>query len=301
MKHVIRLVIALAVAICFCTSQKVEAGKINKQLVIVIDPGHGGTESGAKVTYDGTLIEEKDLNLTIAKALKKELKTYEGVKVYMTRTADENVSLEERVRYAEKKNADVILSIHNNAKGSAMETDTGATVIVSRGTYRKELAKTSAGAANYVLKELKKLGMKNNGLLKREYPSKYYYPNKTIVDYYSIIRNSVNAGIPAMIIEHGFMDNASDYEKVLSSTAKLKELGKADATGIARYFGLKKSDGSKSYKAKGVKTKYLSAHWLAKGDKKYYVYDNGKYAKGWTKIGKKWYKFSKTGVFIRKK
>ena len=53
-------------------------------MVVVLDPGHGGHDQGARYKWDGKTYKEKQLNLAIAKTCKTELEKYAGVKVYMT-------------------------------------------------------------------------------------------------------------------------------------------------------------------------------------------------------------------------
>ena len=67
-----------------------------KDLCIVIDPGHGGIQSG---TQRGT-VEEKTLNLKIAQYLKEALEKYKGVTVSLTRDGDYDVSLTDRTQYS---------------------------------------------------------------------------------------------------------------------------------------------------------------------------------------------------------
>ena len=78
---------------------------------IVIDPGHGGHDPGAK----GSGITEASLVLDIALRLEALLQKQEGVEVILTRLADEFVALEERTAIANRHNADLFLSIHANA------------------------------------------------------------------------------------------------------------------------------------------------------------------------------------------
>jgi N-acetylmuramoyl-L-alanine amidase len=79
---------------------------------IVIDPGHGGKDRGAMA---GDQIAEKDITLALAKALKENLETEIGCEVILTRTKDQFVPLTQRTRMANKKNADLFISIHTNA------------------------------------------------------------------------------------------------------------------------------------------------------------------------------------------
>ncbi len=78
---------------------------------ICLDPGHGGSARG---TCSPKGLAEKDLNLSLARALKMELEN-SGKEVFLTRDADIDVSLAERVKIAEANNCDLFISIHHNA------------------------------------------------------------------------------------------------------------------------------------------------------------------------------------------
>ena len=85
-----------------------------KEVIVVIDPGHGGTDPG-HLSQNAQLLQEKDLNLLIAKELGGYLEKYlQNVKVVYTRTSDVFPSLNERVSLANRKNADYFISIHCN-------------------------------------------------------------------------------------------------------------------------------------------------------------------------------------------
>lgn len=81
-----------------------------KDIVITIDPGHGGCEKGACAFN----LEEKIINLQISKALRKELKK-KGAKVYLTRKNDKQINLNDRIAFAKEKDSDILLSIHQNS------------------------------------------------------------------------------------------------------------------------------------------------------------------------------------------
>jgi len=80
--------------------------------IIVIDPGHGGKDNGAK-SRQGLL--EKEVNLKISKRLKKILESRYGYRVILTRTDDTFIPLEERGEIANKSRADLFVSVHVNA------------------------------------------------------------------------------------------------------------------------------------------------------------------------------------------
>ena len=80
-----------------------------KGKIILIDPGHGGKDSG---TISPHKIKEKDLTLIIAKELKKNLEKNKGFKAYLTRAKDQSLSLPERVRFCQKIEPHVFISLH---------------------------------------------------------------------------------------------------------------------------------------------------------------------------------------------
>jgi N-acetylmuramoyl-L-alanine amidase len=90
---------------------------------IVIDPGHGGTETGAKGAA-GTL--EKNLTLAVARRLKAALEARLGLRVILTREGDATVGLDERAALANNNKADLFISLHVNA--SVRQTASGAEV-----------------------------------------------------------------------------------------------------------------------------------------------------------------------------
>jgi N-acetylmuramoyl-L-alanine amidase len=98
-----------------------------KITTVVIDPGHGGKDSGAL----GAISKEKDLNLTVALLtgdyIKKNLP---DVKVIYTRERDEFIGLNERAMIANRNNADVFISIHCNSTDSKGASAVGAETFV---------------------------------------------------------------------------------------------------------------------------------------------------------------------------
>ncbi len=103
--------------------QKATKPAKKKRPVIVIDPGHGGTDPGA-IGRRGLM--EKDVTLKIAKLLKKKLETETRAKVILTRTRDKYIALDDRTALANSTQCDLFISIHINAslnrKASGVET-----------------------------------------------------------------------------------------------------------------------------------------------------------------------------------
>ena len=241
-RYVLFLFAMFVCTVCFLQTVQVQA---KGEFIIVLDPGHGGSQSGA--VRDNEQVEEKALNLKIAKYLKKELETYRNVKVFLTRSSDKDMELPERTQFAVDKNADVMISLHNNAAGKCAAYDYGCTVLAAKDGYKDTLALEEQKLSCNILNELSKLGIENQGILLRDSEANEHYSNGVLADYYAIIRGGVLNDIPTVLIEHAFIDSDSDYEKYLSTDKRLKQLAIADATGIARYYQLiKKNTGNRS-------------------------------------------------------
>ena len=204
----------------------------NGDMIIAIDPGHGGTDSGA--SYGG--MKEKDVNLTIAKYIKTYLEEYVGVQVYLTRSTDTYLELSERVSNAAAAGADVFISIHNNA--SSNQNTSGSMVFYPNASYRPDLNEEGSGLSASILGQLTGLGLPDLGIRTRDSESGNTYDDGSIADYYSVIRNAKLSGITGIIVEHAFVSSEYDRTNYLGTTAQLKKLAMADVRGITDYYGL---------------------------------------------------------------
>jgi N-acetylmuramoyl-L-alanine amidase len=108
---------------------------------VVLDPGHGGTDSGAVNTKYG--LTEKEQNLEVATRLKALLEN-DGYTVCMTRTTDKTLSNNDRYTYANTTGARVLVSIHMN--GSTNTTQDYTTTLFGKWRKDKELATTVFGS-----------------------------------------------------------------------------------------------------------------------------------------------------------
>lgn len=212
--------------------------KAADDLVVVIDPGHGGTELGANVKdANGKRVYEKNMNLKMASAMYNKLSQYAGVKVYMTRIDDSTVTLASRLKYAKSVGCDVLYSLHVNAKGDAQKETEGVSALISKGAYRPSLAKTAKGITDLALQYVTSAsGMSNNGDLYRTSGSKKY-ANGAKADYYYIVRQATAYNFVGFIMEHGFIDNANDFN-TLNDDDNLKLIGEADAQAVIDYYNL---------------------------------------------------------------
>ncbi len=188
--------------------------------IVVIDPGHGGENLGAD--YDGYL--EKEINMLVANAMYEELSKYEGVKVYMTREGDRDMSLAERAEYAAGVNADLLIALHFNM--SENHTLFGSEVWVSA---FDEYYQEGVCLGEAVLDEFDTLGTYRKGIKTRL--------NDNGEDYYGIIREARAREITTVLIEHCYLDHEKDAP-FRDSNEKFAQFGRLDATATAKVLGL---------------------------------------------------------------
>lgn len=153
--------------------QSVNSDSSKKNFILVLDPGHGCTQFGATMTYDGVEIKECDLNLKIAHYLKNFLEKYETtdgrkVKVYLTHNDDmaSPLILSERVKKGISLNAEAVISLHNNAKSSEVPFS-GSMVIVTHSHYKptdcrfEDLYKIEKHLGSSILSSLEDIGIEH--------------------------------------------------------------------------------------------------------------------------------------------
>lgn len=180
---------------------------------VIIDPGHGGTDSGAT----GNNLLEKDYNLLISKYMYDRFKEL-GVPVAITRDSDTTLSPTDRVNTILNKfgnSSDVILiSNHVNSGGGE-----GAEVIYAL-RNRDTLARR-------ILENIGATGQTTRKYYQRRLPS------DTSKDYYFIHRNTGN--LEPLIVEYGFIDDTKDVEFLKEN---YKELAEAVIAAVANYIGV---------------------------------------------------------------
>ena len=271
-------------------------GRAVQKYVIVLDPGHGGTDSGAENQNGISSESESRLTLKIANYVKQELEKSSQFVVYMTRTNDSYVGLSERVNYAASKNADILVSLHLNSADS--KTANGAEILVPRtGRYNSKVAENAGQLAQDILKKLVSLGLYNRGLVYRDSASGTKYPDGSTADYYAIVRQGLQAGIPSIIVEHAFISSTVDA-KFLDSEADLQKIGRADAEGIAQYFGVTLSNSSNNNSNSNSNSNSGNSDkngWVKENRNWYYYKSNAKQT-GWQKINNKWYYLNANGI-----
>src|SRR5690606_1521470 len=134
----------------FCILNIAAFAQANKKIkTIIIEPGHGGTDFGARGDYEGTLgSKEKDITLAISLKLVAELKKQmPAVNILPTRTTDVYHSVREKAQFANDNNGDLFVCIHADAvalktgsriKGYKTQNYT-TTKYVGKGSKRKKV------------------------------------------------------------------------------------------------------------------------------------------------------------------
>ena len=256
-------------------------------VVVVLDPGHDSSHTGAS----GHGVREEVATLKIAQYCKQELEQYGGVTVYMTRTSaacpyPETIGvskgnikdIEKRVQWAASKGASSFVSFHLNSASAAAK---GAEV------YYPSSSSEGKALAQKIQNELTALGLNDRKVKKG--------------DTYAVIKNSIRNGFPGLIIEHAFVSNSGDASKYLSSDAKLRSLGVADATGIAKYYGLSKGEWefiNGKWKWKEGSGKYVVNSWKLIADKWYHFDKSGYMQTGWQYLDGHWYYLNGSGAML---
>ena len=231
----------------------VAAGKIYKSTkgkLIVIDPGHGGSDSGAV----GNGLKEKNVVLATSKKLGA-LLTKRGYKVLYTRSTDVFINLRSRTAFAAKRNADMFISIHTNAApnaSSALKMSGVETFFLS--PARSERSKNAAALENRGDLEDMNTFSKQTFLnfLNRE---KIISSNKLAIDIQSYMLSSVKksfssrdggvreapfwvlvgATMPAVLVEMGYITHPQEG-KNLGKSAYQDRIAQGIANGVDAYF-----------------------------------------------------------------
>jgi N-acetylmuramoyl-L-alanine amidase len=213
---------------------------------IVIDPGHGGTEQGARGP-SGTL--EKNVVLSIARQLKAAIEARLGIRVLLTRAGDETVALDARAAFANNNKADLFISIHANA--SVRSSVTGAEVFyvtlgeygtAARGTISEPgaLLPTLGGgqrAVDLILWEMAQAQHLNESArLARtmEAEMRQRVPMSPRAIQQAPFRVLVGANMPAVLVETGFITNPTE-EKRLSTPEYQSQLVNALLAAVVRF------------------------------------------------------------------
>lgn len=199
-----------------------ETFTVNKIPTIIVDPGHGGLDSGAVGVHNGVQYLEKNYDIKFATNLKNELIAL-GFNVKMTRTTDKHVENSDRVAITRQHDADLLFALHHNAASASASG--GLTIYPSMKynpstqasfTESKKLAQMLANA-------YQSAGMSYRGS----------YQDINISGHTLYIMR--NAETRTILTEMGFITNSSDIKKI-TSTAFQADLPRRMAKEIYNFF-----------------------------------------------------------------
>lgn len=177
--------------------------------VVVIDAGHGGTDSGAS----SLTRREKDYNLTIALKVEALLNLEPNITVVMNRSDDTTLTLKNRPNIANNIKADIFVSIHANSVDDTIKTNPSGTETY----YTRD---DSIALANVMHKHL----VQATGLADRKVRQKNLLVTRETT-------------MPAVLLESGYLSNAYD-ESVLFDPVAQDRIAAGIVAGIKEYFGL---------------------------------------------------------------
>jgi N-acetylmuramoyl-L-alanine amidase len=234
------------------TPPPVLQAKVDRLVIVALDPGHGGEDPGA-VGPSG--LKEKDVVLAVALQLRDRLNALPGMRAFLTRDEDYFVPLQERVRKARRVQADLFVSIHADAfitpraRGASVFalSESGATSTAARWLAQKENAADLVGGVNVKAKDRSVLRtlldmsttaqIKDSMTVGREVlgqldrVGRLHKPRVEQAGF-AVLKAP---DIPSILVETAFISNP-DEEAKLADPAYRRQLVDALATGIQRYF-----------------------------------------------------------------
>ncbi len=178
-------------------------------IAIALDAGHGGSDPGALGMEGEAGQSEADINLILAKSVKKKLEE-KGAKVILTRNADEDIGLEERKERADEGDADLFVSLHQNSAPSFVDMSQ------RRGMEAYYFYPFSATLALHI-ENAWEGEIPKNGL------------------YYQSLSVCRQANRPSVLIETSYMVNADDYE-IIMDEGKREDIAEFITKGITSFF-----------------------------------------------------------------
>jgi N-acetylmuramoyl-L-alanine amidase len=220
--------------------------------VIVLDPGHGGLDPGAS-SRSGTL--EKDVVLAFARVVKENLEATQRYSVFMTRDSDSFISLGDRVRFARRQHADLMIAIHADAlrgptvRGATVYTlsekasDAEAQALAEKENGVDILAGVAHGEDSEqiagILIDLTQRETKNSSVFLARRLVRQLKPVTLLTGHphrSAGFRVLKAPDVPSVLLELGYLSNRAD-EKLLRSSEWRRKTAKAMVGAVDSYFG----------------------------------------------------------------
>ena len=195
----------------------------NTKRAIFLDPGHGGSDSGA--VENG--VREKDLTLSVYNKVSSRLASL-GYTVLTSRNTDKDVGLVSRADQANKSNADMFLSIHFNAGGRGTAYGIETYYYKHEQGYEPEINKDNHNSPERIEKSRKLANKIQQNLL---YKTGAYDRGVKRASF-AVLRET---SIPSILVELGFIDNQEEVNKIKTNEYQEK-LADGIVDGIVEYY-----------------------------------------------------------------
>jgi N-acetylmuramoyl-L-alanine amidase len=195
---------------------------------VVIDPAHGGQDTGVKVTDK---IGEKDITLAIALALQKELAKDDNFAIVLTRDSDKTVSIEDRRKDVSKIKPDLFLSLHINAGFS--KSAAGFEIYYPGFKNLADQKKQGKGGAKDTKNKYLNDSVRLAQIIQKKLDTLFPRKGRGLREADTPILEGMN--IPAIVVEIGFATNPEERKKLLSADSQ-SEIAKTLANGIKSFF-----------------------------------------------------------------
>ncbi len=220
-------------------------------IIVVIDPGHGGKDPGASGPNN---IHEKNIVLAISRALQQKINSYPGFKAVLTRSSDYYLSLRQRLHVARRDKADMFVAVHADAYRNPLSNGASVYALSERGAS-SEAARWLAEKENYselggvtlgdksdilrsVLIDLSQTATINESLkvghnvLNQLDDITRLHHNKVEQARFVVLKSP---DIPSILVETGFISNPQEARR-LENPSYQRKIADALATGIKQYF-----------------------------------------------------------------
>ena len=231
-----------------------EPGDPEELRIITLDPGHGGSETGAK-GQGGSL--EKNVVLSISRRFQKLLEDRLGVRVILTRDGDRDLTLDERAAMANANKSNLFISIHADASPRRNARGSSVYFLTPNSADGNPTASSGAGELEFILWELAQTGHLRRSarlaeILQEELRSVTGAQRVNRGIKQNTFRVLKGAAMPAVLVEVGFISNA-DEERMLTTAEYQDQLAEALYRGVLRYKDLSEGGDRASRAGRGAR------------------------------------------------
>ncbi len=228
-----------------------ESARKRHKYIVVLDPGHGGSDPGAIGLYG---IREKDIVLDISKRIARYCNSYNNIQVFLTRKGDYYIPLQKRVEIAHDYGADLFISVHSN-KAPDRRIDGVMAFVLSKRGARSSLVRMLEDIENTedIVKDIKLSRSRTTNRVVLDVAHQFSITEgeragKLILAYLSYMAGMKNRGIrkaslkvlknpgiPSVLLEIGFLSNKRDVGRLKSRTYR-DRIAYSVCKGIVAYF-----------------------------------------------------------------